>query len=793
MGTALGRRPLFWAACALSAGIFLAGRWPVTAVAAYTAAALLAVKFLIERRFLALFLVLFFPSGVLAASLAHRAGPADLLRHAPSAEVFVGGRVVSEPEWKTGVSGSRRTAFTLEAKRFWSGPGAPPEVVSGRTRVYLRDPAESPVFGDELVVRGDLELPKGRRNPGGFNQRAWLERGGVRTILFGKKDCVQLLRRDRGNPVLAAAARTRRFLSEALAARFPGQNAALLRALLLGERSGLDQDSKDLFFKTGTVHILAVSGFNVGFLALCVFLVLRLVPVGRNVTTVLSLAAVWGYCFLVGWQAPVVRATLMLTLFAASQLLGRRADPLNTLGFAALGILAFRPLELFDAGFELSFLAVLAIVVFVPRFLEAGPLAPPGEPIRLRDRAGRYGAELFWVSFVCLFATLPLTARIFHIVTPVALLANLAVVPLAGFLFVAGLLFLTVCAGPAALLAPLAGVIVLTIRALLKALRTVEALPGASIAVGEPTVVFCIVLAGGLALLAFHPRIRGRWTRAAAVVLFTADLFLGRALLAAVLPRPLEVTVLDVGQGDSIFVRFPGGGTLLVDAGRGFPADDGHYVVAPFLKARGVSALDLLVATHPPADPIGGMPSVLRELDVRNVAAPESPCSGRLCAELGRLVTAEGASRSVLARGDRIAGFGKDISIDVLGPPPGPEPYPDVNDRSAVLRLRYGRNVFLLTGDATTPALADLPDPGPADVLKVPHHGSALGQAGKAFFERVRPRFSVISVGERNPFGHPRPGTLFKLASIPNNLIFRTDEYGSVTFLSDGRSVELAA
>lgn len=705
----------------------------------------------------------------------------DVSRRVEGSDASVlGGVVSSEVRMTPSPFGPPMALFEMDARRFWR-EGDPKGVrVSGRVRVYGVPASRALVYGDEIALKGRLELPLGKRNPGGFDARAFLERRGVRSVFYAEKNSsLKILRRGRGNLILAVSLTAKKFLSDAVGRHFEGRDAALLRALFLGERGDFDGEFLDAFVKTGTLHILSVSGFNVGFLVFTVFLLLK--PLPRDARIAAAFAAVWGYCLIVGWQAPVVRASIMASVFLLGSLLGRKADGLNALGLAALAILAVRPYELFDTGFRLSFAAVFALVALMPRFCPP-PRLFPGETPTFKERIFRYVRELWWVSFVCLFAVMPFTVQAFYAVTPYAPLANLAVVPTAFLLFFSGALFFLFFAWLPPSLALLPALMKPLMSALAACLFFLERLPGAYVVTGALHPVLCAALVAGLALLFAWPVASPR-LRALAIALFVANVFLVQDIVRHA-PRVFSVTVLDVGQGDAIYVEFPWGGNLLVDAGSERAGDRGRRVVVPFLHERGVRALDAAVISHPQEDHAGGFEAVFDAVRVNAVLETGRPYATWLYRRFSQRISEEGSRRLIVTRGARVVGF-RDVSVEVLHP--SAEFHKDVNDDSAVLRVSSAGASVLLTGDIGEAAMRELiasPDALRADVLKVPHHGAKMGEAGARFVVAVSPQASVVSAGERNPFGHPRPETLSVLRRA--GPVYRTDRHGAVTLAAEG-------
>ncbi len=702
---------------------------------------------------------------------------------------YLGGRIVSPVETRAAAYEGEDASFVVAARRVWDTSGKS-QMVSGKVQVHLRNPREALEYGDEVVLGGEFAEPKGRRNPGGFDQRVFLDRQGVRTLFFsGPNSKVKILGRHRGHFFIEKIQATRNFLSRSFAQGFDRDDAAFLQALFLGERRDLEEDFKDLFVKTGTLHLLAVSGFNIGFLASVVLILLAPFPLHKDVRLWIILVCVWLYCLVVGWQAPVVRASLMASIFLVGRLTGRKTDVLNTLGLAALVILAVSPKQLFDVGFQLSFLSVFAIAHFLPIFFSK-PSLLPNEKFSFQEKAAFYLRELFWVSFVCSAVTLPLTVQNFYLVTPLSVLSNLVAVPLSFLLFFAGVLYLLTFGW----LPPFLGVVPLSIKLLMRcfvaSLSGIGRLPGAYWVTGKLDPFLFFILLTGIFYLLGTQSVKKSAARAAALLLFVASVLMAQDILRQC-RHEFTLTVLDVGQGDSIYLEFPAGGNLLIDAGKGVTSDKGRWVVTPFLRSLGVRHIDLLVISHPHEDHIGGMPTVLDEFQVGQVMETGVPYRSRFYGMLEDKIRKEKSGRLLARRGQRLEGY-RDVKIRLLHPPPQKRCSEDINNDSIVMKITYGETSFLLTGDVVEEALRDILFQRfdlRAQVLKVPHHGSKMDFFGEEFVRQVNPRISVISAGEKNTFGHPAPHTLDVLNSIPGNQVFRTDKDFAVRLVSDGRHI----
>lgn len=611
--------------------------------------------------------------------------------------------------------------------------------------------------GQRVEAHARLHPAAGFRNPGVFDYGVWLRRQGI--WVTGSTRADRLAALEPARPPWHA--RVRRAAREAMSRALPPTSAALLAGLVLGHRADLPAEVHETFRRAGVYHVLAVSGFNVGLVGGSAFALLTLARLGRRGAAVGAIVVVGGFALVVGPEPSVLRAVVMAVLILGALLLEREAAVPNSLALAGLMILAARPADLFDPGFQLSFAATAGIVMApLPRGLLAGALG---------------------VSLAAQIAVLPIQLVHFNQLPTIAPLANLVVVPLAGLATVLGLLAITLTAvteSGGALFLDAAWPLLLAMRA---AAAAAAAVPGALLHLPAPpwAAVAAYGAALALALTAWRRRrdepSRARLAGAAAAIALVAATGLALWPLVRPLDGRLRVTVLDVGQGDAIVVETPEGAVLLVDAGPGGPMrlDAGERAVAPFLWNRGILRLALAVRSHEDQDHVGGMATVLRDFAVREVwSADEAPAERRWIGGVGaRVIRASSAGTGAARRAF-------------------PAPARRRNDGALVLRIDHGLASFLLASDieaATEAALGEADAPLAATVLKVAHHG-ARGSSTAEFLARVRPRLAVISVGARNAYGHPAPATLERLAAVGAR-VHRTDRDGAVVFETDGRAL----
>ena len=654
--------------------------------------------------------------------------------------------------------------------------------------------------GDRVRLTARLRPPLPRRNPADFDYAAYLERQGVRSTAVAYRTEALAVAGTSLGPFGRGVEAVRAYISRTLAAHVPGDDArALLSALLLGERAALDDATTDAFRRTGLLHLLAISGLHVLLVGMLLYELLRgllrrtrlsyaQVEVAR---AVLTLAVLVVYAVLTGGSASVVRAVAMAAVLMGGNVLQRSSTGLNTLGVAALVVLAARPAQLFEPGFQLSFGAVAGLVALRPA-LEAAMNARVGRGWkRSAWRRELVGGTLATVSAT--LATLPILLFHFGRLPLAGVLLNLVAVPLTAFTFGAALA--TVAFGGVPGLGDLFGASAGLLAGALEGLaRTGDhALSALTLVHYETRAWVIAALVSALVTLALWPfrRMRGRMLIATAVLAVVA---VGWNAWTARGGPALDLVMLDVGQGDATLVVAPNGRTMLIDAGpRDERFDAGERVVLPHLERFGVQQIDALVVTHPHADHAGGALALLRAGVVHTLFHNGDNYSSALWQETLAEAARQNIPVRVLHAGDTLA-LDPSVHFQVLSPAETLPHPPETNDASVVLRLAYGQTTALLLGDAQLDAEAHLVARYrpllAANVVKVGHHGSRTSSAPPLLNALRTPGCTaVVSVAARNRFGLPDEEVLARWTrTCPT--VKATSLTGAVWLRSDGRRFE---
>ena len=607
------------------------------------------------------------------------------------------------------------------------------------------------VLWDRVYITGEVSIPKERSNPGTFDYRRYLKSVGIRCIITAEG--IETVKKASGIAALlkSAKCRTADIFESAL-----GDDSAVVMGLLFGETSGIDEDIIETFRRGGTAHVLAVSGLHLGLLYsfLCRFKrKKRSIP--ADTAIVLALMA---YTALAGFTASVVRACLMIFIHIAGNHLNRRYDLLSSTCVSMIIILAVNPMQIYNAGFQMSFLAVITLGIMIPLIQKKikGILLP-----MIAVQTGM----------------VPYTMYVFNYVSLTSIISNIPVYFIAAAMIPAGISVIALCWLPA--VAQIAAMLTGIFVKLLLWCNDFTYMGGVfTFDVASPSVIFLAVYyififyicseAGQIAL------IRRNYKKIAAV--FAAAVICGAGCSVYISDgfEKTDMVFVDVGQGDCLHIK-AGGKNLLIDGGGNFNYNVGKNTLKPYLLKNGVTKIDMAIATHLHTDHYQGLKELSQTYRIKKLGVYEANSINE------NHLKKEFKTDEILylAAGD-VINMGREVSVEILSPAGGnPLDEKDENKNSLVLRVNVKGSSVLMTGDIDEKGeMALIADTDiKADILKVAHHGSRYSSCEK-FIEAAAAETAVIQVG-KNTYGHPSEEVIKRLEEHKITVL-RNDEQGAV-------------
>lgn len=741
---------------------------------------------------------------------------------AAGSRVYLTGRVCERSSRSDSIS----LIVAPRALSYQTPDNTPGEEIPFQNKIlcYMEEAADVPI-GSLVLLSGTLKEWEAPSCPGQFDAPLYYRIQGISAkLLHARLEDIepptsgiaeffrQLLRAwQEGDepPALGMAEFFRQLrdgLCERLDACFGEKTAGILKTMLLGDKSGLLEETQELYREAGILHILAISGLHISLIGMGLYRLLKRLRLPTFCACLLCGASMLFYGVLVGMPVSAVRAIAMFLLRLLADCCKRTYDMLTALSVCAAGMLLANPLYLYHSGFQLSFGAVLSIVLLKPALLpeQAGNGLESGL------------TDAFFTSLSVSVLTLPIQLSSFYQIPVYGVFLNLAVIPLVSWLMLCGMGGLLLGGGfgmRGLAVAERIGKLLFNIPAewILAAYEAgasaVRGLPGSIWTPGAPKpwqiCVFCVILA----LVLWGKRHGLAWR-------CRMGLVCGAVLVFGIREYgQLRITFLDVGQGDCICVELPDGVTWLFDGGSSSVRGLSAYRLLPFLQSRGIDRLDAVFLSHGDADHINGVEELL-ETDALEIGLLVLPAAAQK-KETGEASKAKSSGKDGFAENtgtdgfDNILELAEEQEIPVLWlaqgmtwesggvsavclHPSADFSGGDTNEASMVVKLSYGSFSLLLTGDVEGAGeeclLACLKEQSVSEVtvLKTAHHGSG-GTTSQALLRQVSPRVAVISCGRNNTYGHPHEETLSRLREV-DAVIYRTDESGTVTVtVRDGR------
>ncbi|GAB5410611.1 MAG: DNA internalization-related competence protein ComEC/Rec2 [Balneolaceae bacterium] len=634
--------------------------------------------------------------------------------------------------------------------------------------------------GDKISFIGTVIPISEKRNPYQFDYKSYLKSLGINVQL--RLD--SLINQEQNNSKLSWSWWRVRAL-KLVDQNFSQKTGPIAKALLLGYKQDLEGESKQAFARAGLSHIMAVSGLHVGFIIAPFWFIIPFFwskKYGRIVGLISLVLILYGYAGITGFSASVVRASVMAGLLTFGKLFNKSPNSINLTGVAAITLLIINPAQLFEVGFQLSFSAVLIILLILPIIQNVLP----------------YWLRLWWyakplmvviVSVVVQLGLYPVQVFYFGEVSLISPVANALFVPLLGLVVP----FSLICIFVSSLFPFFGAVLNVPAEFFLLGMNGFvsfsSSLDWAWMKASLPSVLLFPFWIAGIFFIASWrvPQIRWKWL---SVSLFFFAMIQIEGIIQRFENPELRVTIFDVGQGDTALIETPNGKHVLIDTGVWSPGyDSGEAIILPHLKEAGIDKLDAVILSHPHADHIGGVLSLIHGINIEVIYNSGYEYDSNLYANYLSLAKTKQIEVLNAKAGDQIE-IDPALLMLVLGPE-GQKFNNDPNQHSVVLNVIYGESEFLFTGDAgenqeqrLVENYGDLLD---TDFLKIGHHGSRTSSEVE-FLNEVTPEIAVVSLGERNRFKHPHSEAVKRIQETGTELYF-TSRDKALVFVSDGEKI----
>lgn len=652
---------------------------------------------------------------------------------------------------------------------------------------YMTSNEAEPKIGATVKIKGKGALFKNATNPGEFDKRKFYEITGV---TYRLQNAVVLSESDSYDPILDVLYRCRRSMSGRIDVALPKNEASVMKTMILGEKTEIESDLKELYQRNGIAHVLSISGLHISLIGIGIYRIINALSGRRRIAAAISIPIVILYATMAGFSVSSVRAIIMFSMSMVAIVLGRTYDQLTALALSGAIILISEPLYIFHSGFIFSFGCILGINLLMPGLSGADRKLCFRKPNRI--------VTTVLQSLTMLVIGFPIYLWFYYQIPVYSVVLNILVIPVMSILVPMGLLMILMMYIFVPGAVPLRAGIVGILSIFREASEAADALPGHYYTPGRPS-VWQVVLYVSIVIVASKMpgkiRMWKRWLICALAMFLLTLRFNGG----------LSLDVIDVGQGEAVFLRecplpvsVPGISkehSFLIDGGSTTVSQIGKYRIIPYLKYEGVGHIDGILVTHGDSDHYNGVLELLQTgrkegIEIERLLLADIGESGRNEGYLELLAAAENENIPVtlIKKGDIISA-GK-LKLRVLWPPRDYNPN-EINEGSLAVLAEYGDFSALLTGDLTGEGeKAVARDAGDIDVLKCAHHGSAQS-TGEDFLSVTKPEITLISCGLNNRYGHPHRETLDRLEKIGSALL-RTDLSGNILLRTDGRKVHLS-
>ena len=637
-------------------------------------------------------------------------------------------------------------------------------------------------IGKQVTLKGTTSHFDTARNPGNFDQRSYYAKQGIYGIVW----CENIVEvSGEANSLKESLYRLRLSWKEHIYHTMKEESAGILCAMLLGEKSMMDADVKELYQKTGIGHLLAISGLHVSFIGLGIYQLFRKRGCPYLMAGGVAITFISGYTIMIGFSVSVLRAYLMLLIKIGADITGRVYDMATSLMVSAVATVLWKPLCLTDSGFLMSYGAILGILLILPALQKIFPC-------KWKILSGLY------TSLSVNIMLFPVLIYFYYEFPTYSVLLNMLVVPLMSFVLGLGMFGSILCC----VWKPIGSLLLLGCHYLLRfiqyASEMMMRLPMSRVVLGQPAgwkmILYCFFVAVMLLIIWFG---KGRKTiyRIRLFMIILLSSAFGLFFIEFGNHKKLQIAMLDVGQGDCIFIKGPTGNTYMLDGGSSDVEQVGKYRIEPFLKSEGVGQLDYVFVSHGDTDHYGGIMEMVTRQDVgviiKKLVLPANYRQEEALVKMSTLAKQYGVPVAVMDAGASIQE--ENLKFTCIQPSTSQKQL-DGNAGSMVLDIQYGRFDMLCTGDVEAEGEESLVRKLKGkqyDVLKVAHHGSK-NSTSEEFLRGIKPKYALISCGEGNRYGHPHMEVIERLEEVECGIL-QTQKVGcimmrigqnSLTFLS---------
>lgn len=627
-------------------------------------------------------------------------------------------------------------------------------------------------YGDLINVSGTIIIPDDMRNPGGFDYRQYLLSQKIYTIIKAKN--VILLKQDGGNysQIKKLSMKIKDNIQSIIISSMPNQQSALLQGILISETEFLDDSIITDFRNSGISHLMAVSGLNVAYIVLVIVYILKKLRVKGALSNFILTLVLILFALITGCSSSVIRAIIMSLMVVYGASLKRKTDVLTSIGFSALCILLYNPINLYSVGFLLSFGATLSIIFLYKSIRKHTDFLP------------KYIADLLAVSLSVQIGITPISIYFFNDLSIISIFINLIAVPISGLVTILGIVLI----GLGQIHIILANFLGFFLKYLLSFLIIISKapnyIPNSVLTLTTPSIygivfyyIFIYIVFFKYAWIKENIHIKNMYKLSVVIIVVSIFMILHK--------KPLEVSMIDVGQGDAIYIRTPSGRVALIDAG-GFSNDknDGGGVIVPFLLDKKVHKIDVMFISHTDNDHICGINEIIDKFKIDRTVFSDRVKNNEIIKTLNKA-----KSKIFYVNSYGNIKFDEDISFEMFATGTN---FNDINDdESLIVCMNYNKRNFLFAGDASVNLENELIDKlhKKYDILKIGHHGSGTSTS-QEFLNRINPKIALISVGKGNKFKHPSDSVIERLNA--NEIkTYRTDETGCISLFSDGNYIKV--